>query len=192
MNKIFFAIACAALLGGCGTPQPAPRLYELRAAPPVTVQPVASTQVVQLLSPVRLPEVLERDALLMPQGQAGLEALQGHRWAEPLRDAVPRLLRQDLATLLGEARVWSAPLPAGVAPTRLLRVDVLVLHANAQRNAVTLQARWTLSDPAGATPPRVELAQISAPSDGPSPDALVAAHRLALWRLAEQIAAALR
>ena len=75
---------------------------------------------------------------------------------------------------------------------RLLRVDVLVLQANAQRNAVTLQARWTLSDPAGATPPRVELAQISAPSDGPSPDALVAAHRLALWRLAEQIAAALR
>ena len=68
---------------------------------------------------MRLPEVLERDALLMPQGQAGLEALQGHRWAEPLRDAVPRLLRQDLATLLGEARVWSAPISTTTGPMHL-------------------------------------------------------------------------
>ena len=180
MNKIFFAIACAALLGGCGTPQPAPRLYELRAAPPVTVQPVASTQVVQLLSPVRLPELLERDALLMPQGQAGLEALQGHRWAEPLRDAVPRLLRQDLATLLGEARVWSAPLPAGVAPTRLLRVDVLVLAGDidlaiGDHTAPRIEPLWPptepvqlLRGPAPAVPPRA-IGPSQPPPQSPAP-----------------------
>jgi uncharacterized lipoprotein YmbA len=153
---------------------------------------VPGAQVLQLMLPVTLPEMLERDALLLPQGQAGVQALAGHRWAEPLRDAVPRLLRQDLAALLGDARVWLAPLPAGVAVTRQLRVEVLALQVSADRAAVALQARWTLSDPSGRTPPVVQNTQFTVPSAGSEPDAWVAAHRLALWRLAEQVAQAAR
>jgi uncharacterized lipoprotein YmbA len=169
-----------------------PQLYQLRSAAPAAVTAVPTTQVVQLLLPVVLPELLERDALLLPQGQAGVQALAGHRWAEPLRDAVPRLLRQDLALWLGPPGVWTAPLPQGLVVTRQLRVEVLHLLANSERNAVTLQARWTLSDPAGGTPPRVNVTSLSAPSTGADPDALVAAHRLVLWRLAEQMAVGLR
>jgi uncharacterized lipoprotein YmbA len=33
--------------------------------------------------PVRVPDYLNRDAVLLPQGQSGLQALAGHRWAEP-------------------------------------------------------------------------------------------------------------
>ena len=110
-GSILAALLAAALLGACASNAPAPLLYQLRAEPPVAVVPVSSTQVLQLLLPVALPEVLERDALVVAQGQAGVLALPGHRWAEPLRDAVPRLLRQDLALLLGEARVWAAPPP---------------------------------------------------------------------------------
>lgn len=182
-------------LAGCANPGPPPQLYGLRAAPPVAaVAPLAGTQTLQLLMPVRLPEALARDALLLPQGQSGLVALSGHRWAEPLADAVPRLLRQDLSLLLGQARVWTAPLPSGVMPARLLRVEVLQLQAAADRRTVQLQARWSLADAgsgAGLAAPLVRLAQIDASSNGPEPDALVAAHRLALWRLAEQIAAEL-
>ena len=127
MKNLLLMTAALALLVACGTPQPAPRLYQLRAAPPVPLVAQPSTQVVHMLA-VTLPELLERDALLIPQGQAGLDALSGHRWAEPLRDAVPRVLRQDLAALIGEARVWTAPLPAGVALTRRLRVEILLLH----------------------------------------------------------------
>lgn len=182
----------AALLGACASPVPPPALYQLRAAPPVAVQVVASTQVVQLLLPVGLPEALQRDTLLVPQGQGGVLALAGHRWAEPLADAVPRLLRQDLSALWGDSRVWAAPLPAGLAVTRQLRVELLALQATPDRSAVLLQARWTLSDPSGRTAPQVQTTQITAPSQGTDADALVAAHRLALWRLAEQVAQALR
>lgn len=191
MKNSLLMTAALALLVACGTPQPAPQLYQLRAAAPVAVVPVPSTQVVQLLA-VSLPELLERDALLVPQGQTGLEALSSHRWAEPLRDAVPRVMRQDLAALIGEARVWVAPVPPGVVVTRRLRVEILALQARADRSGVMLEARWTLSDAAGNTPPRVELTRIEAAATGPEPDALVAAHRLALWKLAEQLAAALR
>lgn len=181
-----------ALLGACASPVMPPTLYQLRAAPPLPVQAVAGTQVVQLLSPVAVPESLQRDTLLVPQGQGGVQALAGHRWAEPLADAVPRLLRQDLAALWGDSRVWAAPLPAGVVVTRQLRVEILALQADAQRSAVLLQARWTLSDPSGRTAPQVQTTQITAPSTGTDVDALAAAHRLALWRLAEQVAQALR
>ena len=186
------AVAGAVLLAACASPSPPPALYQLRGAPPVPVQPVPGTQVLQLLQPVALPEALQRDSLLLPQGQAGLQALPGHRWAEPLADAVPRLLRQDLAALLGESRVWAAPLPAGVAITRQCRVEILSLLATPDRAAVVLQARWTLSDPTGRTVPVVTTTQISAPTSGPDVDALVTAHRVALWRLAEQVAQAVR
>jgi len=192
VKPVFILLAWAALAGGCASNVAPPQLYQLRSAPPAAVVAVPTTEVVQLLLPVALPELLERDALLLPQGQAGVQALAGHRWAEPLRDAVPRLLRQDLALWLGPPGVWTAPLPAGLVVTRQLRVDVLQLLANSERNAVTLQARWTLSDPAGRTPPRVEVTSLTAPSAGADPDALVAAHRLALWKLAGQIAVALR
>ena len=183
----------AGLLAACASPAPPPALYQLRSAPPVPVQAVAAPQqVLQLLLPVALPEALQRDALLLPQGQTGLQALAGHRWAEPLADAVPRLLRQDLAALLGEARVWAAPVPAGVVITRQCRVEILSLLATPERTAVVLQARWTLSDPSGRIAPQVQTTQISVPSAGPDVDALVAAHRLALWRLAEQVALAVR
>lgn len=187
---VLTALAALALLAACSATPPQPvQLYRLAAAAPVAlVRPAPSTEVWQLVPPVRLPEYLDRDAILVPTGEAGLQALPGHRWAEPLRDSVPRLLRQDLATLLGESRVWGAPLPAGVVATQQLRVELLALEPTADRNAVTLQARWSLADAAGKAAPRVDAARLVVPVTGGSVDALVAAHRLALWRLAERIA----
>jgi uncharacterized protein len=185
------SLALVSALPGCGTPAAPPALYQLPATPPEPVTPVRTAQVLQILAPVVLPELLERSAMLMPQGTAGVQALDRHRWAEPLRDAVPRLLRQDLAALLGEDRVWAAPLPPGLSVTRQLRVEILVFQPSTDRRTVRLQARLTLADPAGGAPPQVVQAQIDAPSASAEPDALAAAHRLALWRLAEQIAAAL-
>ncbi len=194
---VALTVALAAALGGCAARLPPLQLYQLAAAPPVAAAaPVAASgdtagaAVWQLLGPVGLPEYLDRDAVLVPQGQAGLQALPGHRWAEPLRDAVPRLLRQDLATLRGESRVWGAPLPAGIVVDRLLRVELLALESNAERSAVTVQARWTLGDARGREPARVDAALLSVPVAGSDVDSLVAAHRLALWRLAERIAGA--
>jgi uncharacterized lipoprotein YmbA len=75
-----------------------------------------------------------------------------------------------------------------VQVTRQLRLELQALEATPDRRAVRLRARWTLVDPTGQTPPVADEAELSAPSNGPEPDALVKAHRLALWRLAERIA----
>lgn len=187
-------LAAALWLAGCASPAPPPQLYHLRSAPPLTTSaaPAPSPWIWQLATPLRVPDYLDRDALLVPQGQAGLAALPGHRWAEPLRDSVPRVLRHDLGLLLGETRVWAAPVPAGVVATRQLRIELLALEADSERRHVLVRARWAITDPTGAAAARVELASLAVPSGGTDPDSLVAAHRLALWQLAERIAASTR
>ena len=182
------------VLSGCaGTGSPPVQWLQLRAAAPAgaaaNANPGPSPFVWQLALPVRVPDYLDRDVLLVPQGQAGLQAVAGYRWAEPLRESVPRLLREDLATLLGEARVWSAPLPPGLVIQRQLRVELLALEANAARTAVELRARWSVADAAGSAAPRVDSAVLSVPSAGSDADSLAAAHRMALWLLAQRIAA---
>ena len=191
-NPLRTAAACALalLLTACASPRPPPQLYQLRAEPPVSAPPAPPTGVIPLqLLPVSLPELLDRDALLVPQGRAGVVALAGHRWAEPLRDAVPRLLRQDLALLLGADRVWVAPLPAGVQPPRQLRVDVLSFQVDEARREVALRARWTLGGSGGAQPARTGLDTVVAPVQGSDVDAIAAAHRMAVWQLAQRLAA---
>ncbi|HSW04600.1 PqiC family protein [Aquabacterium sp.] len=178
----------AALLAGCAASPPV-RLYQLRAEPPVAIGVLAiPSGWTWQLAAVQLPDYLDRDAIVVPYGQAGLQAHSSDRWAEPLRSSVPRLLRTDLAALLGEDRLWTAPLPAGVVVTRQIRLELLAFEPLADLSGVRLRARWSVQDPSGGTPARNESAELVALSDGRDVDSLVSAHRLALWRLAERLA----
>ena len=193
--KIYVAglMAAVALLAACANPGPPPQLYQLRIAAPGPAAGVVASEAplrVQLL-PVSLPEVLERDAIVLSRGLSGVQALAGHRWAEPLRDAIPRLLRHDLALWLAVPQVWTAPLPAGVQIQRQLRVEVLSFQADESRRQVQLLARWTASDPAGVRPLMTGLQEIAVPVQGADVDAIVLAHRQALWQLAQALAAGL-
>ncbi len=185
----------AAMAGGlsaCSTPLPPVTWLRLPAdgPEPITALPAspgAATPVWQLVLPVALPGHLARDALLVPQGAAGLQPLGGARWAEPLRDAVPRLLRADLSRLLGQP-VWTAPLPPGVKPTRQLRIDFGALDVTPDGRGVSLQARWSVADPSGASAPRLGEAAFVSAASGADAQALAAAHRQALQQLARRMA----
>jgi uncharacterized protein len=191
--------AMAALLAGCASPSPPPVLLHLPLLMPgfggtgvvvsatgtATAPAPAISYLLKL--PVRMPEYLDRTELLVPQGTT-LVPVPGYRWAEPLSEAVPRLLRADLAALLGPGLVWSAPLPPGVMPERQWRVEIGAFETDAARNLVRLQANWSLADARGAKSARTASANVEAlASDGSAP-ALAAAHRVALRRLAERIA----
>ena len=186
-------VACG--LVACASPAPAPQLYALHLAPRpaapgpsgAPLLPAQASGSWQLMA-MRLPEYLDRDALLLPLGDGSLQPQPGHRWAEPLRDAVPRLLGEDLGRLRGGAGLWTAPPPAGVVIDRQLRVDLLALDVLPGLAAVRLQARWSLADPAARSPALLGRADIETASAGPAPAALVAAQRAALWQLAMRIA----
>lgn len=186
------ALAAAIVLAGCAAaPTPPRRLYRLDTTPPAppAPEPPPAAEVWALSPTVTLPEYLQRDAILVATDDARLQSLDGERWAEPLRDALPRVLRADLERLRGTGSVWLAPLPAGLAAGRLLRLEVTELQAQASPAGVRCVARWSLEDPAGREPPRAGSAALHEPTAGIGAEEIVRAHRRVLWRLAQLIAA---
>lgn len=182
-------LAGVLLLCGCGTAAPPARLYRLPVEAPESAGAApGATSTWELAAVVGLPEYLDRETLVVAGGGTELQAWAGHRWAEPLRDSVPRLLRHDLGLLRGAERVWPAPAPAGVRVDRRLRVELLALHADTRQQRFELQARWWLVDPRGQALPVQDGVALQLPLAGADADAVVRAHRLGLWRLAQQIA----
>jgi uncharacterized protein len=188
VRALLAALPLLALLG-CATPSPPAQLYRLPSEAPAAAPAAGawSGRPWQLVLPVAVPDYLDRDAIVVPQGQAGLRALPGQRWAEPLAEAVPRVLRADLGARLGEGALWAGPLPPGVVATGQLRVELTAFEATPEGGAVRLTARWSL---AGAAL-RGGRSDISVPVATAGVDALVAAHREALWRLSGELAAAM-
>ncbi|KPF53623.1 hypothetical protein D621_09865 [beta proteobacterium AAP51] len=158
------------------------------ATPPVAAA-APSARVWQLVGGVPLPGHLEREVLQVADASGALQPRGAARWAEPLRDAVPRLLRHDLARALG-APVWTAPLPPGVAPTHQLRVELLAFDAAPGARGVTVQARYSLTGP--GLPPRVGELAFTQRAERDDTAALVQAHRDALGTLAQRLGAELR
>ena len=66
--------------------------------------------------------------------------------------------------------------------TRQLRVQPGALDVAADGRSVHLQARWSVADPLGTTPPRLGQAAFQpVAAAGSDAEALAAAHRQALW-----------
>lgn len=193
-------VMAAWLVAACaGAPVPATTWLRLSAEPPagsaVAAAPgaaaAADDAVWQLVLPVALPGHLDRDTLFVPQGLTGARVapLAAARWVEPLRDAVPRLLREDLMRALGGRMVWWTPLPPGVLPTRQLRVEVVAFEIAADGRALLTQARWSLADVHGAVAPGVHEARLVTPvADAGNAEAWALAHRRAIAELAARIA----
>lgn len=196
----------ALALAACASRLPEPTLHVLdrvrlpeREATVATGRSTAAPAAVWLLAgPIRLPDYLDRQGLLLPEA-GGVAESSRHEWAEPLTRSVPRLLEQDLHAQLGArgAVLWRAPLPTGLQPQAQLRIDSLRLDVDDDGRAVSLQARWSTwrsQAPAPAARSQFLALRVDAvPSGGAgaapvaSVDALVVAHRRALWQLADAI-----
>jgi uncharacterized protein len=196
---LFAAALALLLLAGC-TAAPVPATTWLRlpadaavASPPAptapSALPSATTEVWQWMSPVVLPAHLDRDTLFVPQGGgAAMLPLAGVRWIEPLHEALPRLLREDLARAAGTP-LWRAPLPPGLVATRQLRIELAAFEIAADGRVLATQARWSIADARGNTPPRLHEARFDTAATGSRAEAWAAAHRQAITTLATRIAA---
>jgi uncharacterized protein len=187
----------ASTLAACSTTSAPLHWYRLPSEPPAGESaPRAATStanisaVWELAAGLPMPELLGRDTLFVEEGAAGIRLLYGHRWAEPLRDALPRLLRDDLSRWV--PGLWTGPAAPSAALAGRVQVELLALQGSLPQRQVAVSARWLVTPAATGAVARAYRADESVPWTETTPESLVVAQRLAIWRLAQRIAASLQ
>lgn len=181
---------CMALAtAGCSR-SPRVTFYTLESA----VQPVtaAATMAVPAVSlgPVTLPEVVDRPQFVVRIAANRVEILEMHRWAEPLKSEIPRLIAENLNSLLGASRVSSYLQHSGVDAEYRVLVDIQRFESS-PGEAVTVDAVWSLRRVAGGEQKNGRTL-VREPVGAGGYDPLVAAYGRALFAVSSDLARAIR
>jgi uncharacterized lipoprotein YmbA len=182
-----FLLLASALAAACGS-SPKTSYYTLDAD---TLPPVAAGANYSIVvGPVTLPETVDRPQLVVRASPNRVDIMDAHRWAEPLKAEIPRVIAANLARELGTARA------AGYQQYTLANPDFTVLldvqrFESALGESVTIEALWTIRR-AGGSETRSGRSVVREPARDPGYDALVAAHSRALARVSVEIAEAVR
>lgn len=143
------------------------------------------------LGPIALPEYLAHPAVVTRVTASEIQLSPLARWAEPLDEAIARTLRQNLAALLGIARIASHPWSRAQRPDLAVALDVVRFELDARGDAL-LGARWTLRDAQSGEVLEARETSLVESAGGGDMDAGVAALSRALGGLSREIAAAVR
>lgn len=185
------ALALALLsLGGCvGSPAPRIEYYTL-ASPNPGIAPPASSSPSVFVGPISVPAAVDRLQMVLSTGPHAVEISDDHRWAEPLRDGIARVVAETLTRDLGSSRVLASRMAAGTPVDYRVSIEVQRFDSSLTAGA-TIDALWTITTTRGG-PARNGRTAAHEASNGPSAAALAAAHGRALQRIAGDIAAAIR
>ena len=196
LQRRHLMLLAAASLTGCATRDTPPRrLFALTGTPPLPTdaKPGQDGRAWVLSPQIALPELLDRDEILVASGSAGLVPLPEARWAEPLRDALPRVLAEDLWRLRQPypVTVGRQDGPEGESLRLVVQVDEWLARADGAGLRLQLRARWhwlPLHAPAGTALPRPGAAELAV-ACGAQADALADAYRRSITQLAARIVA---
>jgi uncharacterized lipoprotein YmbA len=175
-------------MGGCSR-SPQTTFYTLGTLPvgeTVTLSPVPCSVAV---FPVTLPEFVDRPQLVRTTAGSQVHVLEFHRWAEPLKAAIPRLMADDMARRLGTERVSAYPQRA--AGDADYRVVTDFQRFENSGNTVMIDAIWSIRTASGEILHNGR-SRLREPASGEGQEELVAAYSRALSGLAGEIAVTLR
>lgn len=186
MMRIGILIALACMVAACAS-SPTPRYYTLA---PVAADnaPKATASYRVAVGPVTLPELVDRPHLVLRSGANQVIIAEHHRWAEPLRHELPRVIAANLARELG---AWVGDARESTSQGADYRVAIDVRRFDSTLGeSVTIEALWVIRGNSGATPYRGHSLVREPARDGY--DGLVAAHDRALAAMSREIASALQ
>ena len=142
------------------------------------------------VGPVTLPEIVDRPQLVVRVGANQVVLLDDHRWAEPLRDGIPRVVAENLAQLLGARQVVSYLNNVSFDPEYRVLLDIQRFESMPGQT-VTIDALWTVRPASGGEPKRGRSAAREQ-TGGDGYDALVTAYGRALATVSRDISEAIR
>ncbi|OED36788.1 hypothetical protein AB833_25590 [Chromatiales bacterium (ex Bugula neritina AB1)] len=94
------------------------------------------------IGPITIPETLNRPNIVTPLDSNQLEVAEYHRWSEPLRENLSRVVITNIAGRLGINKLYAYPW-LGSQIDLQVRIDVLQMIGSIETD-VFLQVRWQL------------------------------------------------
>lgn len=186
-RKAFSVLCCILAAVGAGCASPRSDFYTLsRSAKAV---PAAADYSVAV-GPISVPEVVDRQQIVVRTGPNQVFIDEFHRWGSPLRDDIARVVAGNLSALLGAPQVSVFPHPTFSSAKYRVAINVMVFDSTPGESAA-LDAVWGIR---GAGDGRIRSGRTTVRetvSDGGFA-ALVAAHSRALEKLSGDIADAIR
>lgn len=187
---VWIATLCLAVVTASCSRSPRVTFYTLEPAAQIgTPAPTAADPAVAV-GPVTLPEVVDRPQLVVRVAANRVEILESHRWGEPLRSGIPRLIAENLRRLLRSDRVSSYHQHAGVDADYRVLVDIQRFESS-PGEGVTIEAAWSLRRTAGGAS-KSGRSLVREPVDAVGYDPLVAAYGRALLAVSRDLAEAIR
>jgi len=189
MRRLVSAIAIpwivAVLAAGCATPTS--RFYTLSTTPAPAGTPVAYSVAV---GPVTIPAVIDRPQIVVSTSPNQVQLDEFNRWAAPLQSNIARVVADNLASILGTARVSLFPQTMSAAADYRVAIQVQRFDT-APGDAASLEALWTITRTKDGT---AQTGRTSVRESSPSGgyDGVAAAHSRALARLSRDIADAIQ
>lgn len=191
----FAALCClaSALATACSS---APRItyYSLEsAAPPVTApdspRTIKKEHPMVSVESVTVPEMMDRLQLVTRTSASKIEIQELHRWAEPLKSSIPRIVADNLSHQLESDRVTAYPQNVGADAAYRIFVDFQRFES--EGTAVSVDAHWKIRRTADGklTTGRVRSNELI---NGSGNEAVVAAYSRALTAVSSDIARGLR
>lgn len=142
-------IIAALLLASACSRSPRVTFYTLTPDSPVQGAPPSPRQLSVAVGPVTIPELVNRPQLVVRLAPNRVDVLESHRWAEPLKTEIPRLMAADLGRVLGSSRVTAYGQAAGGEPDYRVLVDLTRLEA-VPGESVAIEANWLVRGAGGA------------------------------------------
>ena len=142
------------------------------------------------IAPVSVPEGVDRPQMVVRAGGHRVEMSELHRWAEPLKSEIPRVLAVHLRRVLRTARIATADQSASLDADYRIAVDVQRFESILGER-VTIEALWSVRGAQGGRA-RTGRSFVSEPAQGADHEALAAAHGRALAQMAGELAGAIR
>jgi len=183
------AVCLAAALAGCSR-SPRVTFYTLEPAAQINTTATVTTIPAVVVGPVTLPEVVDRPQLVLRVAANRVDIMEEHRWAEPLKSEIPRLIAENLGRLLGSRRVSSYLQHAGADAEYRVLVDIQRFESS-PGEAVTVEAVWSLRRVGGGAP-KTGHSLVHEPVAAAGYDPLVAAYGRALLAVSTDLASAIR
>src|SRR4029077_19095261 len=108
---------------------------------PERVEAATGTPVSVSISRAAIPGIVDRPQIVARAASNSVEIFDFHRWAEPLQEAIPRVIAGNLALQLGPRYAVAAGAAPGLPPDVRVSLDMQRFEA-VMGASVTVDALW--------------------------------------------------